>query len=104
MVLFVMGFVALSLWAVIVDTLGPVTLNGSRAASVGCFFLACIFLLQVWIGCLHTIRLTVCQRSLSSWSRFLSMPANATASFTATLDANFSLGSLGSLMSPITYP
>ena len=43
MVLFVMGFVGLSVWAVVVDTLGPVVLRGSDAASIGCFALACIF-------------------------------------------------------------
>lgn len=47
MVLFVMAFVILSVWAVIVDTLGPVIQHGSKAASTGCLLLAFIFLLQV---------------------------------------------------------
>lgn len=47
MVLFVLGFVALSLWAVVVDTLGPIILHGSKTASLGCFLLTCIFLLEV---------------------------------------------------------
>ena len=45
--MFVLAFVALSVWAVVVDTLGPIILHGSKTASLGCFLLTCIFLLEV---------------------------------------------------------
>lgn len=51
MVLFVMGFVLLSVWAVVADALGPIILHGTGGASIGCLSLACVFLLQASHNC-----------------------------------------------------
>lgn len=47
MVLFVMAFVALSVWAVVVDTLGPAIGHGTPLMSTACFILTCIFSVEV---------------------------------------------------------
>lgn len=47
MVLFVLGFIALSVWAVVVDVLVPQILHGSRGYSALCFIVAALFLFLV---------------------------------------------------------
>lgn len=44
MVLFVLGFIALSAWAVVVDVLAPQIMHGSRGSSALCFVVAAVFL------------------------------------------------------------
>lgn len=54
MVLFVLGFIALSVWAVAVDVLLPQILHGSRGSSVLCFVVAVVFLTSVSPPSPHT--------------------------------------------------